>query len=342
MNRIFIAAALMAFALGAGAAPIVLAGIAQDPATQGTINVPPEELKAYGPIKAAKTVDETFKAAAAFTAKYPKSAAVAQIPYDLAAAIEKTPKDEARLAINERFKQTFPGHELGLELDRRMADYYLDKGDLASLMKVCDAYLAKHPDDTRTHYLMLRVSVDALKKNDSSHLPSGKEHGAKAIALLESPTRTADFVTDAEWTAFKAENLALAYQSYGLIALVTGDAPGASSYITKASEVAPTDPFNFFLLANIRYSDYEVAAKAFNDKIDKTTDDAKKKLEVANAAQDQVIAVLLKSVALSEGKQEYAGVYAQANGMLEDMWKGRHGGKLDGLADAVKAAKGGK
>lgn len=342
MNRKLFAAALVAFVFGAGAAPVVLANSAQDAPVQGTINVPADELKAYGPIKAAKTVDETFKAAKAFIAKYPKSAAVAQVPYDVAAAIEKTPKNEARLALNDMFKQMFPGHELGLELDRRMADFYLEKGDIASLMKVCDAYLVKFPDDTRTHYLMLRVAVDALKKNDGAYLPSGKEHGAKAIALLESPTRTADFVTDAEWTTFKGENLALAYQSYGLIALVTGDAAGASSYITKASEVAPTDPFNFFLLANIRYTDYEVAAKAFNDKIDKQSDDAKKKLEAANAAQDRVIEVLLKAVAFSEGKKEHEGVYGQANAMLEESWKIRHGGKLDGLPDAIKAAKGGK
>lgn len=342
MNRTLFAAALVAFVFGAGAAPVVLASPAQDAPAQGTINVPQDELKAYGPIKSAKTVDETFKAAKAFIAKYPKSAAVAQVPYDVAAAIEKTPKNEARLALNEMFKQMFPEHELGLELDRRMADYYLEKGDLASLMKVCEAYLAKHPDDTRTHYLMLRVAVDALKKNDGAYLPSGKEHGAKAIALLESPTRTADFVTDVEWTQFKTENLALAYQSYGLIALVTEDPAGASSFITKASQVAPMDPFNYFLLANIRYTEYVAAAKAFNDKIDKQSDDAKKKLEAANAAQDRVIEVLLKAVALSDGKPEHAGVFAQATGMLEDSWKVRHGGKLDGLADAIKAAKAGK
>jgi hypothetical protein len=339
VNRTLFAGALVAFVLGAGTAPPVLAGSAWQAATQGTINVPQDELKAYAPIKAAKTVDEAFKAAAAFTAKYPKSAALPQIPYDIAAAIEKNPKNEARLAMVETFKQTFPGHDLGLDLDRRMADFYLEKGDFASLMKVCDAYLVKHPDDTRTHYLMLRVSVDALRKNDNAYLATGKEHGAKAIALLESPTRTADFADDTEWTQFKTENLGLAYQTYGLLSLVTGDPAGATSYITKASTVAPKDPFNYFLLANIRYTDYEAAAKEYNAKIDKQTDDAKKKLEAANAAQDRVIEVLVKSVALAEGNPEFGGVYAQALGMLEDTWKARHGGKLDGLTDAVKAAK---
>lgn len=340
MNRTFIAAAIAAFvfasAFTATARPV------QGGAPQGSIDVPPEELKAYGPLKAAKTADEAFAAAAAFTAKYPKSAALAQAPYDVAAAIEKAPKDAARLAAVEKFKQTFPGHDLGLELDRRMADYYLEKGDLSGLMKVCAAYLVKFPDDTRTHYLMLRVAVDALKKGDNSHLASGKEHGAKAIALLESTARPADFTTDAEWTKFKGENLAAAYQSYGLIALVSEDFAGASSYITKSSEVAPADPFNYLLLSSIRYSDYVAAAKAYNARIDKTTAEAKQKLEAANLALDAVIAVLVKAVVLSEGKAEFAGVYAQANGLLEDNWKQRHGGSLDGLADAVKAGKGAK
>lgn len=336
VNRTFLIAALTALVFAS--APVTSALTIQSGAAQGSINLPSDELKAYGPVKAARTPDEAFTAAAAFTAKYPKSAALVQIPYDIAATIDKAPMDASRLAMVEKFKTTFPGHELGLQLDRRMADYYLAKGDLGTLMKVCDAYLGKHPDDTRTHYLMLRVAVDALKKSDNSHLASGREHGAKAIAALESPTRPVDFETDAEWTTFKNESLGPAYQSFGLIALVTGDSASANTYITKATLATPADPFNFLLLANARYSGYEAAAKAYNAKIDKKTDEAKKLLTAAETELDKVLEALVKAVALSEGKPELAGVMTQSNSMLEEHWKQRYG-KLDGLADAIKAAK---
>lgn len=341
MNRITLTIALAVLVIGASA--VGAAAQATGGAAQGTITVTPEEEKAYRPIEAAKTVDESFVAAKAFMAKYPKSAALPQVEIAVYNKIVNMPKDETRLVATKTFKETFPASDLGLDLDRTMAEYYLNKGDFKMLDTVCEQYLAKHPDDVRTHYLLLRVAVDALKKQDGSLVATGKLHGEKAIAIFEAAARPADFATDAEWAAFKTENLALAYQSYGLIGLVSGDSASATTYITKATTVAPTDAFNYFLLANILDGDYEVAAKAYNDKIDKTSADAKAKLEAAGAAKDKVIEMLLKAVAHSQGKQDPASqqILGQAMAMLEQGWKLRHNGKLDGLADAIKAAKGG-
>jgi hypothetical protein len=306
---------------------------------QGTINVSPEEAKAYEPIEKAATAEASLAAAQAFMAKYPKSAALPQVEIAVYNKIIESPKDDKRIANIAAYKQAFPASERGLELERSMVDYHLEKGNLAEIKRVSDEFLARHPDDARTHYLLLRIAVDGLKRQDGSMIPSGQEHGKKAIAILEGTAKPAEFATDAEWQTWKTENLGLAYQSYGIIGLATGNMPMASEYIGKATVASPTDPLNYFFLANIREEEYAQVAQQFNSMADKKSPEATKTLEAANAKMDEVIKMLAKTVALSEDKPQYAQILAQAKPVLEERYKQRHGGKIDGLDAVIKAAR---
>jgi hypothetical protein len=318
--------------------PAAEARAMQQKDTQGTINVPPEEAKAYEPIEKAATPEASLAAAQAFMAKYPKSAALPQVEIAVYNKILESPKDDKRIANIAAYKKAFPASDRGLELERSMVDYHLEKGNLAEIKRVSDEFLAKHPDDARTHYLLLRIAVDGLKRQDGSMIPSGQEHGKKAIAILEGTAKPAEFATDAEWQTWKAENLGLAYQSYGIIGLATGNMAMASEYIGKASVASPSDPLNYFFLANIREDEYVKVAQQFNAMTDKKSPEATKTLEAANAKMDEVIVMLAKTVALSENKPEYAAVHGQARPVLEDRYKQRHG-KLDGLDAAIKKAR---
>ena len=337
--KILVIVAAFAALLGA---PAATARGAQAPGSQGTINVSPEEAKAYEPIEKAATPDEALAAAKAFMAKYPKSAALPQVEIAVYNKIVDSPKDEKRLASIAAFKQTFPASDRGLDLERTMVDYYLAKGDLAEIKRISDAFLAKHPDDVRTHYLLLRIAVDGLKRNDGSMLAAGKTHGQRAIAILEAPTRPVDFKDDAEWQTFKTESLGLAYQSYGIIGLATGDGTMANEYITKATTVSPADPLNYFFLANLREAEYAAIAEKFNAMADKSTEPAKQQLASANAKMDEVIKLLAKTVVLSENKPELKQILDQAKPAFEERYRQRHGGKLDGAEDLLKAAREGK
>jgi hypothetical protein len=306
---------------------------------QGTINVPPEEASAFAPIEKAATVDESIAAAKAFIAKYPKSAAMPQVEITVYNKIVDSPKDEKRLANIAVFKEMFPTSDRGVDLDRSMVEYYLSKNDSASIARVGEAYLVKHPDDVTTHYLLLRVAVDGLKHQDASMLQSGQTHGKRAIELLESATPPAGFKDPADWQKYKDENLGLAYQSYGIIGLATGDNATAVTYLTKATVASPTDPLNFLFLASMKEGEYEALAKQFNGMPDRSSADAKKVLETANAKVDEMIPLYAKAFVLSENKPEFAAINTNAKQGLEEHFKQRHGGKLDGLDEVLKTAR---
>ena len=318
------------------ATPSLAAPPVQD---QGTINVPPEEATAYAPIEKAATVDESIAAAKAFIAKYPKSAALPQVEIALYNKIVATPKDDKRLAYNASFREIFPASDRNADLDRSMVDYYIAKGDMATIAKVSEAYLVKHPDDVTTHYLLLRIAVDGLKRQDGSMLQSGQTHGKRAIELLEGATPPVGFKDPAEWQKYKDENLGLAYQSYGIIGLATGDSAMASTYLTKATVASPTDPLNFLFLASLKENEYEALAKQFNAMPDRKSADAKKVLESANAKVDEMIPLYAKAFVLSENKPEFAPINTNAKQGLEEHYKQRHDGKLDGLDAVLKTAR---
>jgi hypothetical protein len=318
------------------ATPSLAAPFVQD---KGSINVPPEEASAYAPIEKAATVEESIAAAKAFIAKYPKSAAMPQVEIAVYNKIIASPKDEKRLAYNASFRELFPTSDQNLDLDRSMVDYYLSKNDMASINKVSEAYLAKHPDDVTTHYLLLRLAVDGLKRQDGSMLQSGQAHGKRAIELLESSTPPPGFKDPTEWQKYKDENLGLAYQSYGIIGLATGDNTMATTYLTKATVASPSDPLNFLFLASLREGEYEALAKQFNGMPDRGSADAKKVLDSANAAVDAMIPLYAKAVVLSENKPEAAQINANAKQALEEHYKQRHNGSLDGLDAVLKTAR---
>jgi len=310
------------------------------PDQKDTINVPPEEAKAYEPIEKALTPEEALTAAKAFIAKYPKSAALPQVEIAVFNKIIDTPKDDKRLANIEAFKQTFPASALGLDLDYSMISYWLEKSDFAKINGIIDAYLVKHPDDVRANFLGLSVAIDALKKQDGSLVASGKAHGAKAIAVFEGTALPSGFKDDAEWKAWKTTNEPVAYQSYGIIGLVTGDDAMAGANFQKAIAVNAADPFNYMLLANVEEGKYDALAKKFNDAPDKKAPDAVKMMEAANAQMDEVIRLLAKAVALADGSTnpQYQAILAQAKPALEAKYKQRHN-NLNGLDAMIKAAK---
>lgn len=310
-------------------------------AQEQSITVPPEELKAYEPIRDAQTFDAAIAAARTFFEKYPNSAAKPQIEIDLFNRIVDSPRDASRLEKIAAFKTLFPQSERLADLEFGMLGYYFEQSDYPKIFSAGEAFLTKHPNDVEAHYLLLRAAVDALKSNNTSYVAKGKEHGMRAVELLNQPTRPERFSTDAAWTTFKSESLPLAYQSLGLIGLATGDGALAGEYLQKAVDSNPADPLNFFFLANYRYMEYNALAERFNAMGDRQSDEAKKMLDDANAKVDEVIRLLVKTVAISEADPRFAPIAQQARPMLEESYKQRHDGKLDGLDTMIKAEKGG-
>ena len=208
---------LLAFAMAFGVVVPTAAG-AQ------SITVPPEELAAYEPVRDAVDVDAALAAAKAFAEKHPKSAAMAQVEIDVYNKLIASPRGAERLPRIATFKQLFPASERSLDLEFGMMGHYFETGNYAEIYRVGDAVVAKRPDDVEAHYLMLRAAIDALRRSDTTYVAKGKVHGARALELFAQPGVPARFKSEADWQAFKAENLPLTHQSLGLIGLAAGDA----------------------------------------------------------------------------------------------------------------------
>ena len=310
------------------------------PAEQQTINVPPEEAKAYEPIEKALTADDAITAAKAFMEKYPKSAALPQVEIAVFNKIVDLPKDDKRAALTATYTQMFAGTALAADLDYSLLSYWLDKSDFTKASAIIDAYSAKHPDDIRSQVVGLSVAIDALKKQNPSLIAWGTAHGAKAIAQFEGTTMPSGFKDDAEWKAYRATNEPVTYQSYGIIGLVTGDDAMAGANFRKAIAINASDPFNYMLLANVEEGKYDTLAKQFNDQPDKKAPDAVKIMDAANAQMDEVIKLLAKAVALADGSTnpQYQAILAQARPALEAKYKQRHN-NLNGLDALIKSSK---
>lgn len=313
----------------------------QKPAeTQGSINVPPEELKAYQPIEKATTPEAAMAAADAFLKKYPTSAAVPQVEIAVFNKIIASPKDEKRVGYNAAFRTMYPASKLNADLDYSMSAYWLEKGDFAQVIKVSEEFATAYPDDIRPHVQILGVGVEALKKQDQSLKNVAKTHGATAISMFEGTTRPGGFKDDAEYQAYKQTNLDVVYQQFGIIALIDGDDAAASANFAKAVAHNPSEPFTYLLIASIESGKYDALAKQYNSIIDKNTPAAQKKLEEVNAQTDREMLILAKAIAYSEGStnQQYQAVNQQARAALTVKYKVRHG-SLDGMDALIKGAK---
>ena len=130
------------------------------------------------------------------------------------------------------------------------------------------------------------------------------------------------------------------YQSLGLLYYASGNRAEAKARYTKASQVAPSDPFNFVMLADLSNQEYQDAAKHYQAmSAGQARDDELKKVQ---SMLDQVIDAYAHAIALSEGNAALQQVRQQYLGDLEAYYKYRHGGSTEGmqqLIDKYKLAK---
>lgn len=334
MKKAILLAALLAV-VALGTTPIAATAHPQD--SNAEIKLKPEEYKAFEAIKNAATVGDAFAAAKAFATTYPNSPAIDAAEEEVYVKILAAPLDAKRIEHIAAFKTQYPASKRITELEMNSVDYYIQQGNFAEVSRIGEASLAKKPDDIHVHVLLLRIAVDALKRQDQSLVPAGKKHGEKAIAMFEAPTRPAGFATDEEWTEFRMRNESISYQSMGIISFAYGNQPGAASMFEKAITADTKDPLNYFFLANIRLTEYDAIAQEFNAMPNHSSPEAKKKLDDAGVKQDEAIALLIKTVALSDAAPQ---IQQTARPVLEEQYKLRHSGKLDGLQDLITKAKG--
>jgi len=110
--------------------------------------------------------------------------------------------------------------------------------------------------------------------------------------------------------------------------------------LAKAAEVAPTDPFNYLLLAGILNEEYQDAATHYQSMPNGPAKDEEMKKILASL--DQVIDAYAQTIALAEGNERLAPARQQYLHDLESYYKYRHNNSTEGmqqLIDKYKVAK---
>jgi hypothetical protein len=284
------------------------------------------------------TVDETLAAAKTFLDAYPQSVARDAMAAHCYNKIIETPVDAKRLDYLATYKTMFPTSEHLLELERGSVGAFVAAGKYADGIAVCETYLKSFPDDIETEVRIVDVALEAMRSgSDLSLVGKGKSHGLAAVALFDADKRGASLADPAKWAEYKAKTLPDFYQRLGLIGLASSDDKLAATYLQKSLDLRPADAVTMVFLAEVKSGEYDGLARTFNAMINKESPEAKKIMADAQAKKDEAIALLIKAVVISETSNPQ--VAGAARSKLELHWKNRHDGTLDGLEDALKAAR---
>jgi len=264
-------------------------------------------------------------------------------------------KDPAKkFALAKEFAQKFPQSNfikyiegnilstLGTNFQTALQAFYQgpDASKIEKLITAGDEYLAKQPGQV---YILTQVALATgygvlggfYKDIDKSH-----SYADKALKLLENPTPPEGFKPD-DYAKLRAEGLARLNQYKGLYYLrqATPDPEQAIVYLTKAAEhkdwSTAKDPNTYALRAEANSIIYDKLSAEYRAMTDKSTDAAKAMLTKIDPVVDKMIDDYARLVALFN-KPDTKQQHEAAKGRLEDFWKYRHEGKLEGMAEYVK------
>jgi len=183
---------------------------------------------------------------------------------------------------------------------------------------------------------LMSVGTDQAKKQNPKYLAQSLQYGAHAIELMEADKKPAD-MDDAAWKRYKTAFLPSVYQSTALLNLVKGDQAAAKARFIKASELAPTDAFNFLMLAGILNDEYQDEAKHYQGM---PAGPAKNdELKKAQAMLDAVIDAYAHAIAVSEGSANMQQVRTQYLHDLEAYYRYRHNNSTEGMQQLIDKYK---
>ncbi|HKR61473.1 MAG TPA: hypothetical protein VJS64_17430, partial [Pyrinomonadaceae bacterium] len=217
-----------------------------------------------------------------------------------------------------------------------VVDAYADANQLDQAFTKGADFLSRHPESLRVLVTLLSVGTDQAKKQNTKYVDQAIKYGGQAIALVEANKKPANF-DEAAWQQFKTVTLPTMYQSLGLLYMLKGANADAKANYTKASQVAPSDPFNFVMIAAIMNEEYQTAAKAYQTMAAGPPKEAQ--LKKVEALLDTVIDAYARAIALAEGSVPLADVRKQYLQDLENYYKYRHNNSTTGMQQLIDKYK---
>ena len=294
------------------------------------------ERKAAAKIESAPDAAAKLQAAGEFVKKYPKSELRSQVSSYVLGQLYSLPDPAQRITLAESFRAQFnePG-EINQAVPL-LVDAYIAAKRIDDAFRVGAPWLAQNPEEAGVLTVLALYGTDEVKRNNPKYMQQSIEYGVKAIELIEADKKPAG-MTDEQWSKNKASWLPQLYQSMGILAMVSGKTDDALSRLQTATAHNPSDPFNYYLIGNIKNDAYQQLAKQYQGlPPGRTQDEMLKKI---NAQLDEVIDLYARTVALASGRAEFKQLHDAVLQDLQSYYKFRHNNSTEGLQKLIDKHK---
>lgn len=299
-------------------------------------NLSPDEQKMATAIASAPDAATKLKAAAEFIKKYPKSSIRPQVAGNLAGQVASVKDSAQKLLLAQELQTIFNEPGETDVIGPVVVQAYADANQPDQAFARGAEFLARAPDSIDLLVQLAAIGTDLVKKQNPKFTPQTIQYATHAIELFEADKKPAG-IEDARWNGYKAQALPGLYQTLGLLYFAKGDVATAKTQYTKASQLKPSDAFNFIMLGAIINQEYQDEAKRYKSTPAGPARD--EQLKKVQALLDSVIDAYAHSVALSEGVATLQQIRQQYLQDLESYYKYRHNGSTDGMQQLIDKYK---
>lgn len=299
-------------------------------------NISQDEQNLAQKITSAPDAAAKLKAAAALIKKYPKTAIRPRVAQEIGDSIQEVKDSTQKLALAQEFQTLFNDPAEEEIIGPIIVDAYADANQVDQAFAKGSDFLSRHPDSLRVLVQMLSIGTEQAKKQNPKFIDQAIRYGTRAAEIGEADKKPADF-DDASWLHFKTKVLPSIYPSLGLLYMSKGARTEAKAQYTKASQLAPADPFNYVMLAALLNEDYQTEAKAYQSSSPGAARDAQ--LKKVQGLLDSVIDAYARAIAMSEGNAALQQVRQQYLQDLESYYKYRHNNSTEGMQQLIDKYK---
>ena len=296
----------------------------------------PDEGKLVDKITAAPDPAGKLAAAGELIKKYPKTAIRGQVVLELANKIREVKDPAQKLTLAQQLQTMFNDPADEQTVMPVVLDALADANQLDQAFAKGSDFLTRNPESMEVLVELVSIGTEQAKKQNTKFVDQSIRYGTQAIALAEANKKPANF-DDASWQQFKTVTVPSLYQSLGLLYMIKGASAEAKANYTKASQAAPSDPFNFVMIAALLNDEYQAAAKAYQTMAAGAPKEAQ--LKKVEALLDAVIDAYARAIALSEASVPLAQVRQQYLQDLENYYKYRHNNSTTGMQQLIDKYK---
>jgi hypothetical protein len=277
-----------------------------------------------------------LQAAGQFLKKYPKSSLRSRIANALAMEMANIADPSQRLAVIDTYLSLFKEPSEAEMVSPAQLDAYilLERADDA--FRQASVWLEKHPDDIDVMRRLSVLSSNEAIRGNNKFVEQGNKYGGRAIELMEADKKPLD-LDAAKWNEYKSRWLPILYREAGVLALRSGDNAGARTKLEKAAALKSIDPVVYAILGQMK--DEEYAAMAAKYQAIPAGAEKQAMLQTVQDQMDKIIAYYAQAMALTGDKPEFVQMKSQLKPGLEEYYKFRHNGSLEGLQPLIDKYK---